>query len=40
VAPDVPFHHRNQITERFSSFVQRDSKVAMINGKALMMELT
>jgi hypothetical protein len=39
-APDTPSDHNNRIAERFSSLVQTESRVAMTNCEAAVMELT
>jgi hypothetical protein len=40
LAPDTPSGRKNQFIEFFSSLVQTESRATMINGKAVMMELT
>jgi hypothetical protein len=40
VACDTPSTHKNWITENWSSFMQRESGAAMINGKAVTIEVT
>ena len=38
--PCTPSDHKNRITERYFSLVHTVSRAAMVNGKAVMMELT
>jgi hypothetical protein len=40
VVHDTPYDYKNWITEQYSSLVQTESRAAVINGEAEMMELT